>query len=77
MTATLNLGNLLDFNGNGIIDPNETLAFHGLASAAFRGIQGGIQYGGDADQITVIPEPSSAWLLAVALGALARRRRTP
>ena len=72
----MNLGNLLDFNGNGIIDPNETLAFDGLASAAFNVLTtGGFDIPADADQITVIPEPGTAMLVGVGLGALAWRRR--
>jgi len=35
------------------------------------------QWQADADQITVIPEPGTAMLVGVGLGALAWRRRTP
>jgi len=54
------------------------LAFDGLASAAFVGtLDNNNSWTADADQITVIPEPGTAMLVAVALGALARRRRRP
>lgn len=79
LTGTLNLGNMLDYNGNGIIDPNETLAFMGIANNAFTGTMNiNNSYDANVNMLGVIPEPSSALLLGAGLGALAlRRRREP
>ena len=79
MTGTLNLGNMLDYNGNGIIDPNETLAFMGIANNAFNAYSetGLTNWNTDAQRIGVIPEPSTALLGGLgALGLAMRRKRT-
>ena len=76
LTATLNLRNMLDFNGNGIIDPNETLAPIGTATNAFNakfGATGNIF--ADVAQLGVIPEPGSVAVAGLAALALALRRR--
>jgi hypothetical protein len=75
MTGTLNLGNMLDFNGNGIIDANEQLYFNGLANNAFTAQEGVFFYNSDVDKIGVIPEPSSGLLVGLGLTALALSRR--
>jgi hypothetical protein len=76
MTGTLNLGNMLDFNGNGIIDANEQLYFNGLANNAFTGtLDVNNSWSADVNKIGVIPEPSSALLVGLGAGALALSRR--
>jgi hypothetical protein len=76
MTGTLNLGNMLDFNGNGIIDANEQLYFNGLANNAFNAkTTGGFDIYSNVDKIGVVPEPSSALLVGLGAGALALSRR--
>jgi hypothetical protein len=77
MTGTLNLGNMLDFNGNGIIDANEQLYFNGLANNAFTSYSetGLTQWSADVNKIGVVPEPSSALLVGLGAGALALSRR--
>ena len=79
MTGTLNLGNMLDFNGNGIIDPNEVLIVDGIAQNAFTANSetGLTQWYSDSERFRVIPEPGTAALIAMAGAAFAfRRRRT-
>ena len=77
MIGTLNLGNMLDFNSNGVIDPDEVLAFSGIANNAFIGYDGAIGFQANVDKITVIPEPSSALIGGLGALALLRRRREP
>ena len=76
MTATLNLRNMLDYNANGMIDPNEVLIVDGIAQNAFTanfGLTGTVQ--ADSSRFVVIPEPRTAALLAMAGAAFAFRRR--
>ncbi|MCH7227539.1 PEP-CTERM sorting domain-containing protein [Haloferula sp. A504] len=79
MALTFNFGNMLDFNDNGVTDFTELLQPTGTTyTNGFRGIEGGLQYGGDTPmfELANIPEPSSALLVGIGgLGLAMRRRR--
>ena len=78
MRLVVNLKDMLDYNANGMIDPNEVLIVDGIAQNAFTanfGLTGTVQ--ADSSRFVVIPEPRTAALLAMAGAAFAfRRRRT-
>jgi len=76
MALTFNFGNMLDFNGNNVTDPNEQLVANGTFANGFVGFEGVFNYEADTPTFTFsnIPEPSASLLLGLGGLMLAMRR---